>query len=390
MLALGQFGDLYLVCEKYNYDQRCLKMSTVTQHGYLVIADISGYTSFVAKTELEHSHEILSELLELLVSRFQPTMTISKLEGDAVFAYAPKEVFVCGEMLVDFVESMYVAFRDKQLSMKRSTTCTCNACRNIPSLDLKFFLHCGDYIQQTVANIKELVGSDVNLIHRLTKNHVTEATGWRAYMMFTEQCLNRMNFNLANAHIQMEEYEHLGEIKTFNVNLHQRFKETAEARCIMLDEKDADFTFQVDFLTPPAVTWEWIHNPDKRNIWNGGHVTWSVGDRPQGRPGIGSSNHCAHGKSVSTEVVVDWHPFEYYTAHSFENGKQVSTETIRCEALSNGGTRVRHALKMHMPIPRFIRSPMVKYVLITQHHYDKALALAAQLANEEFTIAKDG
>jgi hypothetical protein len=48
-------------------------MSTNTQHGYLVIADISGYTSFVAKTELEHSQEILSELLELLVSRFQPT-----------------------------------------------------------------------------------------------------------------------------------------------------------------------------------------------------------------------------------------------------------------------------------------------------------------------------
>ena len=82
--------------------------------------------------------EILSELLGLLVSRFQPTMTISKLEGDAVFAYASEEVFACSDTLIDFVESMYVAFRDKQLSMKRATTCTCNACRNIPSLDLKF------------------------------------------------------------------------------------------------------------------------------------------------------------------------------------------------------------------------------------------------------------
>lgn len=121
-------------------------MSTPTQHGYLIIADISGYTSFVAKTELEHSQEILTELLELLITRFQPTMTISKLEGDAVFVYAPEEVFVCSETLIDFIESMYVAFRDKQLSMKRATTCTCNACRNIPSLDLKFFIHCGDYI----------------------------------------------------------------------------------------------------------------------------------------------------------------------------------------------------------------------------------------------------
>ncbi len=272
-------------------------MSTNTQHGYLIIADISGYTSFVAKTELEHSQEILSELLELMMSRFQPTMTISKLEGDAVFVYASEEIFARSETLIDFIESIYVAFRDKQLSMKRATTCTCNACRNIPSLDLKFFIHCGDYIQQTITNIKELVGSDVNLVHRLTKNHVTEATGWRAYMMVTEQCLNCVHLNLANAFVQMEQYEHLGEIKTYNVNLHQRHKEITEARRIMLDDKDADLILQIDFPTPPAVTWEWIHNPDKRNLWNGGHVTWSAGDRPQGRPGIGSSNHCAHGKS---------------------------------------------------------------------------------------------
>src|SRR5678815_1553787 len=187
-------------------------MSTVTQHGYLVIADISGYTSFVAKTELEHSHEILAELLELLVNRFQPLMTISKLEGDAVFAYAADGVFARGATLVDFVESMYVAFRDKQLSMKRATTCTCNACRNIPSLDLKFFVHCGDFIQQKIASIRELVGSDVNLVHRLTKNHISEATGWRAYLMLTEQSCSRLSLSLENAYVQMEEYEHLGPV----------------------------------------------------------------------------------------------------------------------------------------------------------------------------------
>jgi uncharacterized protein YndB with AHSA1/START domain len=359
-------------------------MPTSTQHGYLVIADISGYTAFVAKTELEHSHEILTELLELLVNRLQPTMTIAKLEGDAVFAYAPEEVFARGETLVDLTESIYAAFRDKQLSMKRSTTCTCNACRNIPSLDLKYFLHSGDYAQQSVANIRELVGSDVNLIHRLTKNHVTEATGWRAYMMFTEQCLNRIGLHFPDAHIQIEEYEHLGRVRTFNVDLHQRYKEITEGRRILLEEKDADLTLQVDFPTPPAVTWEWIHNPDKRNLWNGGHVTWSAGDRPRGRPGIGSSNHCAHGNSSSTEVIVDWHPFEYYTAHSLEKGKHTLTETMRFEPLPNGGTRVRDAAKMHMPIPRFIRRAILKHVIISQSHYDKAMALAARLANEEF------
>jgi sulfate adenylyltransferase subunit 1 (EFTu-like GTPase family) len=86
-------------------------MSTITQHGYFVIAGISGYTSFVAKTELEHSHEILTELLELLLDNFKPLMTISKLEGDAVFAYAAESAFARGETLLEFMESIYVAFR---------------------------------------------------------------------------------------------------------------------------------------------------------------------------------------------------------------------------------------------------------------------------------------
>lgn len=280
-------------------------MSTITQHGYFVIADISGYTSFVAKTELEHSHEILTELLELLVEKFTPLMVISKLEGDAVFAYAGENIFTRGDTLLEFIESVYVAFRDRQISMRRKTTCTCNACRNIPSLDLKFITHFGDYIIQNIANVRELVGSDVNLIHRLSKNHVAEATGWRAYMMFTEPCLNQLKLTLEETHIQMEEYEHLGQIKTHNVDLHKRYQEITRSRRIVLEEKDADLILSVDFPTPPAVAWEWIQDPIKRNIWTGGHVHWSIGERPQGRAGKGMSNHCAHGKSLSKEVTLD-------------------------------------------------------------------------------------
>ena len=164
-----------------------------------------------------------------------------------------------------------------------------------------------------------MVGSDVNLIHRLLKNHVAEATNWRAYIMFTESCLDHLKLNLENTHIQMEEYEHLGEVKTYNMDLHQRYKEIADERRIMIDEKDADIIFNIDFSTPPPVTWEWIQDPVKRNLW-GGHIHWYAGDRPKGRAGKGASNHCAHGKSLSTEVTLDWHPFEYSTVDSFANG----------------------------------------------------------------------
>lgn len=363
-------------------------MSTGTQHGFLLIADISGYTSFVAKTELEHSHEILTELLELIIQKLQPVFTLSKLEGDAVFGYALDGSFGRGETLLEFIESIYIAFRDKQISMKRATTCTCNACRHIPTLDLKFFAHCGDFVIQSVANIRELVGSDVNMIHRLTKNHVSETTGWRAYLMITEKCLTRLGLHLEDAHIQEEEYEHLGKIKTHNIDLHRRYREITESRRIILDEKDADFILSVDFSTPPSVTWEWIQDPDKRNRWGAGHVHWSAGDRPKGRAGNGASNHCAHGKSLSTEVAVDWRPFEYSTAESFENGKKSITETFRFEPLPDGGTRVHDLIKMHMPLPRFLRAALLKFVMINQHHYDEGLRMAVRMAAEEFEASK--
>ena len=43
-----------------------------------------------------------------------------------------------------------------------------------------------------------------------------------------------------------------------------------------------------------------------------------------------------------------------------------------------------------MSIPRFIRSAALKYVMINQHNYDKAMALASELANEEFTKTTGG
>jgi len=42
-------------------------MERKTQTGYLVLADISGYTSFVATTEIEHAENVISPLLETII-----------------------------------------------------------------------------------------------------------------------------------------------------------------------------------------------------------------------------------------------------------------------------------------------------------------------------------
>src|SRR3990172_6368405 len=140
-------------------------MESKTQHGYLVLADISGYTSYLAGVELDHAHEILTDLLEVIVGRFKSLLTIAKLEGDAVFAYVPESKVTRGETLLELAESTYAAFHDRITSSRRHVTCQCRACQNMPGLDLKFFIHHGDYIVQDVMGIHELVGSDVNLVH---------------------------------------------------------------------------------------------------------------------------------------------------------------------------------------------------------------------------------
>ncbi|HEX6268798.1 MAG TPA: DUF2652 domain-containing protein [Anaerolineales bacterium] len=199
-------------------------MERKTQTGYLVLADISGYTSFVAQTEIEHADIALSFLLETILEKFSSLLTIAKLEGDAVFAYAEESELSEGKALLELVDQTYLAFRDKALALHSGSTCPCRACRALPTLDLKFMLHHGDFIIQQVAGIKDLLGTDVNLIHRLLKNHVAESTGWRGYALFTNQVLERMQFSRDNLFKRCEFYEHLGDIDIYCMDMHVRYE----------------------------------------------------------------------------------------------------------------------------------------------------------------------
>jgi len=201
-------------------------MERKTQTGYLMLADISGYTSFVAQTEIEHADLALSHLLEVLVEKLGAQLTISKLEGDAVFAYVEESKLLNSETLLELIESTYRAFRDKSEALYRQSTCPCKACRAIPSLDLKFMIHHGHFLIQQVAGIRDLLGTDVNLLHRLSKNHVTEATGWRGYALFTGRSLAQMQLSPDSLFKQIESYEHLGEVETYSADMHARYDAT--------------------------------------------------------------------------------------------------------------------------------------------------------------------
>ena len=199
-------------------------MERKTQTGYLVLADISGYTSFVARTEIEHADLALSYLLETIIEQLGSLLTISKLEGDAVFAYVEENQLQEAQSLLALIDQTYMAFREKALALYSQATCPCRACQALPTLDLKFMVHHGGFIIQQVAWIRDLLGTDVNLIHRLSKNHVSESTGWKGYALFTDPVLERMQTDKASFVQQSESYEHLGEVETYVMDMHMRYQ----------------------------------------------------------------------------------------------------------------------------------------------------------------------
>jgi hypothetical protein len=200
-------------------------MERKTQTGYLVLADLSGYTSFVAQTEIDHADVVISAMLETIVEKLSGLLTIVKLEGDAVFAYVPDSGISGCEAMLELLDTTYRIFRDSANTMYEGATCGCKACKAIPMLDLKFFVHHGEYILQQVAGIKDLMGNSVTLIHRLAKNRVTESTGWNGYVLFTGNCLERMQADKKLFVQQAETYEHLGNVETYVMDMHVRYNE---------------------------------------------------------------------------------------------------------------------------------------------------------------------
>jgi hypothetical protein len=200
-------------------------MEHKTQTGYLVLADISGYTSFIARTEIEHAEKAISILLETIIEKLDDMLTIVKLEGDAVFAYISDEQMSDCNVMLDLLNSTYHIFRDSARDLHAQATCPCKACQAIPTLDLKFMVHHGEYIIQQIAGIKDLLGNDVTLIHRLAKNHVSESTGWKGYVLFTGNCLERMQADKKPFVQQVETYEHLGDVETYVMDMHTRYEE---------------------------------------------------------------------------------------------------------------------------------------------------------------------
>lgn|SRR3989338_3467359 len=198
----------------------------------LMIADISGYTKFIATNQmtLEHTHKIVEELIKTIIKQVKIPIKVAKLEGDAVFLYAikngnaaawKKDVKHINEKLLSFFD----VFSQRIKELAESTPCKCEACKNIEELRLKVIVHIGKANFYKIDQFTELSGLDVIIVHRLLKNSVNA----KEYILLTDNAFKDINLGAETKTKQgSETYKDLGSVKThvyFPTHHHKHIRE---------------------------------------------------------------------------------------------------------------------------------------------------------------------
>lgn len=170
-------------------------MNTQEESMYLLIADISGYTSFMLKTHTAtmHAKILITELMESLIQKIELPFTISKLEGDAIFFYLLEKDLspsLTPQILSEKILLFFEYFSKKLQELKVSNFCDCGACTHLDLLDLKMIIHYGKASIVNVGRFIELSGIDVITVHRLLKNSLKN----HHYVLMTKAAYDKLKF----------------------------------------------------------------------------------------------------------------------------------------------------------------------------------------------------
>jgi hypothetical protein len=285
-------------------------MTMTPETGFLLIADLTGYTAYLSRSELEHAPVIAGDLLETIVGRLEPPFRLTKFEGDAAFMFV-EDGRADASLLLDAIEASYVAFRRRLRSIDQATSCDCNSCRLAPRLDLKLFVHHGSYVRGRIAGRDELAGPDVILVHRLLKGATAAGERRNAYALITATAVEALALDteLLGLVSAEQSIEHLGRVVTFTLDLEARWQvETAQRR---LDVSDGDVVLEVETTigAEPPVVWAHLTSPALRTLWEGPLVIKET--TLGGRRGVGTIAQCVTGRLATLEEIVDWQPNEH-------------------------------------------------------------------------------
>jgi uncharacterized protein YndB with AHSA1/START domain len=326
-----------------------------TEAGCFVIADISGYTSFLAGVELDHAHDIIADLMDTLLKRLRPTFKLAKFEGDAAFVFAVAEK-VDGSRLQDAIESAYFSFRKRLRNIKQSTTCTCKACSKMQDLDLKFVAHYGEFIRQRMGGREELAGSDIILVHRLLKNSAGERVGGHAYALYSDACIRATGIDPAAQGLveHHEAIDIIGDVTCWVRDLEAAWIADNDRQRNEVTRDKSRVVLEFDFAAPRPIVWDYFVMPELRPKWRAANEVREAADQGNGggRRGAGTINHCMHGEKAIIEEILDWRPYDYVTLNTIVPVPEAPKFPMSYAFIEREGGGTRVEIRLAKPKPK--------------------------------------
>jgi hypothetical protein len=150
-------------------------------NGLIFIPDISGFTNFVKKIDIDLGWKITRELLIEMIESNPLYLEISEIEGDAVLYYKqgkPIEI----EAIMNGFQAMMKAFNKKYQQLR-------NVYGIEADLSLKLIVHYGSLSTFKIKGFTKLYGRAVIEAHRLLKN----GSESKNYILITDEYLKALN-----------------------------------------------------------------------------------------------------------------------------------------------------------------------------------------------------
>jgi hypothetical protein len=181
----------------------------------ICIPDITGFTRFMAETDLEFSRKIIPPLLRCLVASNTLAMNVGEVEGDAILFYRFGALPTLHE-LTEQCKKFYNDFNEQLELLKKQFPDNFAKYISSNKLSLKIIVHAAEMTSTHIEGMIKLIGEDVVVVHKLLKNSVEEAE----YILFTEKLLSHFEEDEVNELLNWDilkdgkdEYEYIGEIK---------------------------------------------------------------------------------------------------------------------------------------------------------------------------------
>ena len=258
-----------------------------------MLADISGYTSYMAGTEHEHSIEILRELIETIASSFDGRLHIDQLEGDALCVTTERT----DPEIVAWLHDTFGRFHRRLRDIRELSTCPCRACASVGDLGLKFIVHRGEFSRQQIGTAVQLYGTDVNLVHRLAKNTVP----LREYVFASETTLAGWPAPARASFVAAPQAYDVGRVDASYADLAAVKERALKDRVVEVKPGDAKLHIEYLFDAPPEQVWRLLMEPESRRRYLGVPRV----DMIPGAKGtyLGAEFHCRHGKDLEGKTV---------------------------------------------------------------------------------------